>query len=244
MMEPLPPGGRLTSDMTDPHAQHDRTRIAVLAARPDDLSTEDARLARQLIADCEACTDLLADLIEIQAAVPHAAMPSRTREFTLSQADASRLGRTGWRRFLAMVGSSRDQVTRPLAMGLTTLGLAGVIVATLPGSLGSGATSAVPAEVARQEQAAPAAGAPNPGLFSMTTGPDTAGSPDGAGFQEGQPDVRTDQGGSDAASDLKSMAIRDDVTGLSTLLVLGGVLIILGMGLFGLRWTARRFGDG
>lgn len=244
-MEPLPPGGRLTSDMTDRHAQHDRTRIAVLAVRPDDLAPDEAQLARSLVAECGACADLLADLIGIQAAVPHAAIPARPRDFTLSDADASRLGRTGWRRFLAMVGSSRDQVTRPLAMGLTTLGLAGVIVATLPGTFGSGGQSALPADAARQEQAAPAAGAPNPELFSMTAGPDTAGSPDGVGFQEGQPGVtREDQGGSDAASDLRSAAIRDDVTGLSTLLVLGGVLIILGMGLFGLRWTARRFGDG
>jgi hypothetical protein len=35
-------------------------------------------------------------------------------------------------------------------------------------------------------------------------------------------------------------ALRDDTTGFSALLVVGGVLLIAGLGLFTLRWSGRR----
>ncbi len=54
------------------------------------------------------------------------------------------------------------------------------------------------------------------------------------------PGSRTDS--EDAPID--ALAIRDDESGLSTLFVLAGILLIIGLGLFGLRWTARRLGDG
>ena len=58
-----------------------------------------------------------------------------------------------------------------------------------------------------------------------------AESVDGGVFSGAEPGV------TDIAGDL---AIRDDATGLSVLFVLGGVLLIAGLGLFGLRWSARR----
>ncbi len=77
-----------------------------------------------------------------------------------------------WRRWLGAVGTSRDAITRPLALGFTTIGLAGLLVATVPGALPSGsATGAAPmvtaeapavGEVAafNAPSAAPQAGAP------------------------------------------------------------------------------------
>jgi hypothetical protein len=54
---------------------------------------------------------------------------------------------------------------------------------------------------------------------------------DGGVFSGAEPGV------TDIAGDL---AIRDDASGLSVLFVLAGVLLIAGLGLFGLRWSARR----
>ncbi len=53
----------------------------------------------------------------------------------------------------------------------------------------------------------------------------TGGNPD-----EVAPDVT---GGVDAA-------LRDDTSGFSVLFVVGGALLIAGLGLFALRWSARR----
>ena len=44
-------------------------------------------------------------------------------------------GRGGWRRFVAAFGSPRDVFSRPLAVGLTTLGLAGLLLASAPSIL-------------------------------------------------------------------------------------------------------------
>ena len=42
----------------------------------------------------------------------------------------------------------------------------------------------------------------------------------------------------------RDAALRDDATGSSTLLIVALTLLIAGLGLFALRWTARRLGDG
>ena len=39
-------------------------------------------------------------------------------------------------------------------------------------------------------------------------------------------------------------AIRDDASGMSALAVVAATLLLAGLGLFALRWTARRLGDG
>ncbi|MEX2182885.1 MAG: hypothetical protein WEC14_00410, partial [Chloroflexota bacterium] len=115
------------------HARHDRLRIAAAADRgamPDDV----AAAAHQLAA-CADCARLHADLVAIAAAIPAAAVPRRRREFTLTPADADRLRPSGLRRWLRVIGTSRDTVTRPLAIGFTTLGLAGMLLASAPALL-------------------------------------------------------------------------------------------------------------
>ena len=49
----------------------------------------------------------------------------------------------GLRRLLKAIGSARDGITFPLAMGLTTMGIAGLLLATIPSAL-SGAGGAAP----------------------------------------------------------------------------------------------------
>ncbi len=234
-----------------PHAVHDRTLIAALAARPSDLAADEADAARTLVADCADCRDLLADLTSLAAAVPTAAIPVRPREFTLTAADAARLRPSGWRRWLGAVGSARDGITRPLAMGLTTIGLAGLLVATLPsafsgasGGAASGTLSTVGSAIGGAVTAAPAAPAEGPTrtddmqFAPATTDPE----PDG-GLFSGAGDAATERQGNADPGTLALESIRDDRTGLSVLLVVGGAMLILGLGLFALRWTARRFGD-
>ncbi len=67
-----------------------------------------------------------------------------------------------------------------------------------------------------------------------------SGADEGDAAKSAEPGSRTDSG--DAPID--ALAIRDDASGLSTLIVVAGILLIIGLGLFGLRWTARRLGDG
>jgi hypothetical protein len=170
--------------MTDPHlpaardhATHDRLLVAGLADRRDDaLAPSDLARARAQVASCPDCGLLLADLLSVAAASPSAAMPARPRDFTLTPADADRLRPRGLRRLVGLIGTSRDAFSRPLAIGLTTIGLAGLLVGIVPGalpSLGMGGAASAPS-AAPAELNAPAA-APAPGPSGAAPAPDTAG---------------------------------------------------------------------
>ncbi|HEX5148718.1 MAG TPA: hypothetical protein VFW02_06530, partial [Candidatus Limnocylindrales bacterium] len=198
-------------------------------------------------------------------------IPSRPRDFMLTRADADRLRVRGWRRVLAAIGSSRDVFSRPLAVGLTTLGLAGLLVATIPGALpgltGGSASAPVAQDAARNAAGnAPAASpefltqASAPASAAPASGPVIAAAPSAApseaalpapaasaadaspevlveggetGSVAGEPD---DRGAFDAY--LKSLG--DEPGGPSPMMVLAALLLVTGLGLFGLRWTARR----
>lgn len=109
------------ADVTS-HAKHDRFAIAdaVAGAGP------------ALVASCPSCGSLLADLLAIRTAIRDARAPSRTRDFLLSHADAERLRPARWRRLLAAIGTPRDAITRPIAITCTGLGLAGLLLTTMP----------------------------------------------------------------------------------------------------------------
>ena len=283
------------------HATHDLLLVAALADRdPTALTPEERRLASSQVADCRDCRELLADLRAIAEMVPAVAIPARSRDFRLTPEDARRLRPTGWRGFLAWVGSSRDTFTRPLAVGLTTLGIAGLLIGTVPGAFqfGSGATSLAPvgSEVQRNAAAgAPAASAAPPAPESTTAlgaagfsaasaaasavtdaaAPAASSAPlapaaTGAaasesiklGAQASSPSIATglspDQalgnipesatnGAAAAGPDNASAAdlsVRDNASGVSAILVVAATLTILGLGLFAIRWSARRLGDG
>jgi hypothetical protein len=261
------------------HARHDLSIVAALAARPADLDETEMTAAKAQVASCTVCADALADFVAVQTALPGTATPRRPRDFQLTPADAQRLHRSGWRRFFGYFGSPRDGFSRPLAIGLTTLGLAGVLLASIPSAtFMAGSGGAAPAKTATEMQQAapppPAASAPGtdrttlgaaaPGLALPSAAPSTsaaaaapstsaaasAGGNSEAGtasteaanastdqqvFTGGNPDeVTTDiAGGADNV-------LRDDASGFSVLFVVGGVLLIAGLGLFALRWSARR----
>lgn len=127
-----------------PHTSpdHDETLIARLAAADLPENDRDGRLARSQVADCPACAELLTDLRAIASATAELPAPRRTHDFRLTEADAARLRPAGWRGVLARIGSPSFAFTRPLATGLATLGIAGLILASLPAGLGPSAASA------------------------------------------------------------------------------------------------------
>ena len=127
--------------MADPgsHARHDRYAIA------DALGG--GALPSTLLA-CPACRTLHGDLLTLQLAVRAAWAPRRPRDLRLTTADAIRLQQRRWRRPIGSVGTQRDALTRPLALSFTGLGLAGLLLTTVPAGLSMGASgAAAPAEL-------------------------------------------------------------------------------------------------
>jgi hypothetical protein len=121
-----------------PHARHDRFAIA------DGIG---AGMIPTTIASCPSCGALHADLLAIRAAIRHAWIPARPRDFLLGPDDAVRLRPGPWRRLLAAIGSSRDVVTRPLALSLTGLGLSGLLLTAIPAGTFGGAAGGAAASV-------------------------------------------------------------------------------------------------
>lgn len=162
----------------DPHTAHDRMLIS--AAVAGDLAGSELARAAGRIADCPECAALAADLRSIAAATRILPPPSRasSRDFRLSPALAADLQRaTGWRRLLRAAAGSQPASLR-LAGTLATLGVAGLLLATLPAislSLGVGGSS----ESRAVDQAAPTSGqgglAPSggngssPGAYDLAT---------------------------------------------------------------------------
>jgi len=123
------------------HDQHDPFLVAALAA--DDLAGTDRDRAIELTSTCADCATLRDDLLALARATAAAPPPiaTRPRDFQLTAADAARLRPTGWRRLVGAVRSSRAFVSRPLGVGLATLGLAGLLIGNVQLSLGSAASA-------------------------------------------------------------------------------------------------------
>ena len=142
------------------HDQHDPILVAALAA--DDLAGTDRDRAIALTSTCADCGTLRDDLLALARATAAAPPPiaTRTRDFQLTPADAARLRPGGWRRLVAAVRSSRAIVSRPLGVGLATLGLAGLLIGNVQIGLGGAASAPAPAVLsAAGNGAAPAASA-------------------------------------------------------------------------------------
>jgi anti-sigma factor RsiW len=231
------------------HPTHDTALIAGLSSRDPGLTPAEAERAAALLAACTECARLHADLLALAAALPSAARPRRTRDFTLSAADAERLRPRGLRRWLGLVGTSRDTITRPLAFGFTTLGLVGLLLTTVPTALPmGGAGAAMEAQDAAASAAAAPSAAPTAAALSMSAEPSPVDDGEvfnGTDSSDPAPAAATPRVGDIAAAAPESeAAIQDDPSGLSTLAVIAGSLLIVGLGAFALRWTARRLGDG
>jgi len=129
------------------HDRHDLMLVAALAA--GDASGREREDAEALVVSCADCALLLADLQAIGTAT--AALPPvpRTRDFRLTDADAARLRPSGWRRAVAWFrgggsAAGRGGALRPLAVGLTTLGIVGLVFSATPLAGGLGSTASAP----------------------------------------------------------------------------------------------------
>jgi hypothetical protein len=105
------------------HANHDESLVVRLYG--NDVGPDERALALDLVAGCEECAALFADMGEIASATAALPAPARPRDFMLTPADAARLraaqparGRSAWR-----------GLTRQLGGAFATLGLVGIIVA-------------------------------------------------------------------------------------------------------------------
>lgn len=241
------------------HTEHDLFLIAAFSA--GDLGAADREQAELLASTCAECGLLEADLRAIATA--SAALPKavRQRDFSLSAEDAARLRRAGWRGFVRTLAGPRSAALKQLATGLTTLGIAGLLLAALPaiqlgGSAGSPIGAAAPA--------APSSGTDtdsdtNYFFPAATTGPrrvgaDTAESaPPRDSLPASRPvasplEVDTASGDEGPAVPDKAQPGQPE-TGApigpapSPLAVLSGAFLVLGLALFGIRWTARRLND-
>jgi len=270
--EPAKAGARLMGEMipaTSRHETHDRLLIASLVDRS--ITEPERGRAEAQVQACEACAELHAELVALSAATRAMPVPARTREFTLTPGDAERLRVRGWRRLIAAIGSSKDAFSRPLALGFTTLGLAGLLLSSVsipfggatsgerPQSAGAPAGDSA-AGSAIQEFSAEASGAPvapeSTGPAIAAAGPSAAPSdatqaPPAASpaeaaaeplFEGGEPSPLPGEPPADrsyyAAFD------QDGSFAPSPMFIVAALLLVIGLGLFGLRWTARRLGDG
>lgn len=261
------------------HAEHDPFLMAAFAA--DDLGGAELERARRLVATCPTCAELVADLRTIAHATAALLPRARRRDFRLTPADAARLRPAGWRRLLAALAAPRLAFTRPLAAALTTLGLAGLLLASLPApflgggsatlsAVGNAAPPAAPAPSAAAAAApsgsdtfrgagpvsAPTA-APSAGLelAPNAASPAASAAPAASALQATNPkssEAATAAGAStpsasgvaDATSHARAEtsepAPESSAQPVSPGVLLSGAILLVGLVLFGLRWSAVR----
>jgi hypothetical protein len=133
-------------NMHDNHDRHDRFLVAALAA--GDLEGRALSDAEELVDACADCAELLADIRTIAAATTALPLLPRPTDFRLSPDTAERLSARGWRGILVRLADTRFGFSRPLAVGLTTLGLVGVIAGSIPGAMGGAGSGGAPAQPA------------------------------------------------------------------------------------------------
>lgn len=249
----------MTSNPSIGHADHDLLVIAAHAAG-DATGTDRARAA-QLVATCQACAGLFAELQAIQAATAELPAPARTRDFRLSEQDAARLRPAGWRSILASLRSPRLAFPQPVAVGMATLGLVGLLVASLPGPLltstsesGASTGAALPAspggtseDLLKENAAAPAeTTAPVDGATQPQPGEPPAAEPAPVTATDGTLGDRTlSSPGTDTADvSAADAGMRDDspTAGVSWLTWASAFLLVAGVGLFAVGRLARRAG--
>jgi hypothetical protein len=158
------------------HDRHDPMLVAALAA--DDLEGTDRDQAIALTRSCAECATLHDDLLALARATAAAPPPitTRPRDFTLTPADAARLRPNGWRRLVAAASSWRSVASRPVGVGLATLGLVGLLVGNTQLMLGGSAASApVMAPTTGERGAAPAASAGSAAMVQDAAGGSSKG---------------------------------------------------------------------
>ena len=245
---------------TEPtHRHHDP--VLVSAAVAGDLAGAPLTEFRRLLARCGDCRALAADLAAISAASRNLPPAARHGDFALDVRAAGRLRRSWWRRLLGVMGGPRFGLAAPVGGALTALGLAGMLLTTVPavsigrggdtGTVGAarvevdatvpGATTGIDALVAAGSgESGSGGGGAEPGAAGMAGGESGAG----AGRQEaagGDPGT-TGRAPGPTTGPTAAWAEAPRRTADTTLAVLSGSFLIVGLGLFGMRWTGRRLG--
>jgi len=254
-----------------PHAGHDRLLIAAHAA--GNLAASDLELAESILAACPDCRSLHDDLRAIAASTHDLPAPARPTglDFRISAEDAARLAPGGWsRRWLRPFRTTGWATLRPLAAGLTTLGLAGLLLTVIPsfqlGAGGAAVLSTVGAAIppATQEQnrgaataaptvagdttgaassAVPPGGSPVPlGPASGATAAPVPTADEAYGSASGSPvPAAPGDGTSEFSSGGKSTGEASAESGGPSVLAVASVaLLALGLALFALRRLAIR----
>ena len=104
------------------HANHDESLVVRLYG--NDVDSEERSRALDLLAGCEECAALFADLGQIASATAALPVPERPRDFMLTPADAARLRAS----MPAHRPSRWFGLTRQLGGAFAALGLAGVLI--------------------------------------------------------------------------------------------------------------------
>jgi hypothetical protein len=210
-------------DLHPEHARHDPMLVAADAAGDQGDDWHHARL--QACADCGRLAD---DLRAIASAIASLPAARRERDFTLTPARAAHL-QSRWRRLLSTFRPGRSPVVPRLAASLTSLGVAGLLLASLPGISPSAGVpfDGAPRSVTEQSFPSPA---------TDTAGGKTGGEAPHPPGPQGGVNEPAAGGGSAHPGDMTLQ--RSEPT---TLLVLSGSFFIVGLGLFAARWSAGRF---
>ncbi len=246
------------NDVSPNHSVHDELLIAAFAA--GDLQGSEETTAAELVASCRTCARLADDLAVIRLAVASLPAVRRRRDFTLSAADAARLRPRSWRRFLVPLAGPRLAFMQPMAAGLATIGLAGLLFATIPALSGAGIGSGgASVETSTDRNAAPVQPVPSDGSEAGESPPNLAlpapsSSPAvGAAAESPAPEAPSAEpapGGAVGPSETTPEAEKDLTFGTSEapaasdwrqlLVGVSLVLTLVGVGLFVLRWSAHR----
>lgn len=159
------------SQRSTPHDRHDPLLVASFAA--GDLVGTERDLAASLVDSCAACRALHDDLLSIARATAALPAAARPRDFRISPEQAARLRPRGWRGLVAAFASPRLALTRQLGVGLTTLGLAGLLVSALP-SFPLGMASSAGAPPAAERMSTDTNTGPGDGVTAVGAGPSGA----------------------------------------------------------------------
>lgn len=270
MREPDGRSGRHAGDMSSSrhaptdHVDHDPLLIVAHAA--GDLDGADRDRAESLIASCAGCADLHRELLSITVAIARLPEPSRPRDFTLSREDAGRLRRPSLRRILVDLAGPRGILGRPLAATVTSLGVAGIVLASASGMFGQTAQflGSVDDRLTEGQAGALQSGSPTVPVDG-SLGPDAAVNVDGAtaappGSESARDAARShdvtslgdsNNPGSSAGAapspaadagqpDAKNARDMESASSTSPLVFISFALVALGLALFALRHVAGR----
>lgn len=159
-------------------AQDHAARIVAFDA--GDLAGPELAAAESLVTSCGGCADLAYDLVAIRGAMTALPTPARRRDYRLTAEDAARLRPSGWRRLIEWLAAPGSTV-RPLATGLATLGVVGLLLTSgVPGmfsGFGSAGAEPVSAPAGPVEDAA-AGGSGATELQGTYASPAASGVPD------------------------------------------------------------------